>query len=96
MSVQVLVKTTPAMQGSYAFLLSSPEERAEFVKRPDIWWYMFPEEDEDWRWHRGGAWKPAHRITPEEMVMLPAKPLEHPGQVTVTVDEQDEEEDDRW
>lgn len=43
---QALVKTTPTMLGSYTFAFGSPEERAEFVKRADIWWYFFPEQDE--------------------------------------------------
>jgi hypothetical protein len=102
MFFQVLVKTTSVMNGAYTFLLPSREERDAFVRRPDVWWYMFPEEDEDWRWHRGGAWKPSHELTAAEVerdLALPPLPPRGPmpGMVTVeTVDEGDDGDDDRW
>jgi hypothetical protein len=102
MSVQVLVKTTAVMTGAYTFLLSSREERDAFVRRPDVWWYHFPEEDDDWRWHRGGAWKPASELTAAEVerdLALPPLPPRGsmPGRVTVeTVNEGDDEGDSRW
>lgn len=46
------------MLGSYPFSCESREARDEFVKRPDVWWYHYPEEDDDWGWHKGGAWVP--------------------------------------
>jgi hypothetical protein len=98
MAFQVLVKTTAVMQGAYTFLLGSREERDEFVRRPDVWWYHYPEEDDDWRWHRGGAWKPAHQMTSGELARdLEVKPLPPkgfmPGAVTV---EEEDGDDDRW
>lgn len=77
MAFQVLVKTTAAMNGAYTYLCGSQQEREQFVQRPDVWWYHFPEEDDDWRWHRGGAWKPAHELAPQDLSAEPAPP---PGQ----------------
>lgn len=93
---QVLVKTTALMNGAYTFLLGSREEREQFVKRPDVFWYHFPEEDEDWRWHRGGAWKPSHQLTPEEQIVADLAQTPFPGVPgAVTVQDADEA-DDRW
>ena len=89
----MLVKTTATMNGSYTFLFATAEERAAFVKRPDIWWFHFPEEDDDWQWHRGWAWKPAHEIDASDLVRPPLPPA-GAAQGAVTVD--DDEEDDRW
>lgn len=52
------MKTTRAMTGEYAFMLKDRAAAQEFVQRPDVWWYVFPA-DEDWAWRRGGAWNPA-------------------------------------
>lgn len=71
MSFQVLVKTTPAMNGAYTYLLGSREEAEEFVRREDVFWYHFPSEHDDWDWRRGGAWKPAHEVTREELLADP-------------------------
>ena len=61
---QVLVKTTPRMQGSYPYDLGTREAAQEFVKRADVWWWVFPI-DEDVldgdSWHRGGAWSQEQR-----------------------------------
>jgi hypothetical protein len=96
-SYQVLVKTTAVMNGAYTYLLETAEERAEFVRRPDIFWYHFPEEDDDWQWHRGGAWKPAHQLTPEDLEAKPPLPWDsHPGMVNAEDITDDEEEDERW
>jgi hypothetical protein len=92
-SFQVLVKTTAVMNGAYTFLLPDRESALEFARRPDVWWYHFPEDDDDWRWHRGGAWKPAQQIVPEDIAAEPAPPgpAAQPGAVEVS-----EDDDDRW
>lgn len=101
---QVLVKTTAVMNGSYTYLFGSAEERDEFVKRPDVWWYHLPEEDDDWRWHRGGAWRPAHELSQADIDRdLATKPLPprglHPNLVIydeVANFKDSEDDDDRW
>jgi hypothetical protein len=93
-SVQVLVKTAQFMNGAYTYLMADAGERAAFVKRPDIWWYHFPEEDDDWQWHRGGAWRLAGQLTPVELIEQDLADMPHPGAVTVVND--DDEEDGRW
>ena len=100
------------MHGSYPYLLGSREEADEFVKRPDVWWYHYPSEHEDWDWRRGGAWKPAHELSQADIERdLATKPLPprgaHTGLVIYgEVEEvkrvqlrpitQAEEDDDRW
>jgi len=94
-SFQVLVKTTAVMNGAYTFLLPDREAAQELVQRPDVWWYHYPAEDDDWRWHRGGAWKPAHEMTDDEYRALDTvKPLppRGPQQAMAVV----EDDDDRW
>jgi hypothetical protein len=54
--VQVLVKTTPQMKGHYGYDVERAAIPA-FTARPDVWWYTVPEDDDNWDWHRGGAWE---------------------------------------
>ena len=91
---QVLVKTTATMVSAYTYLLDSKQDALEFVKRPDIWWYTFPSEHDDWAWHRGGAWKPAHEVTQEELHAPPAPAPEHPNRVAA--DEEEDGDASRW
>jgi hypothetical protein len=95
---QVLIKTSDHMVGHYVFSLATPEDRAEFVKRPDVWWYQFAEDDglfgdgePSWdspggvHWRKGGAWEAAA----EEQVDY-AEESAHAAE-SVPADE-----DDRW
>jgi hypothetical protein len=85
------------MVGAYTYILPDREAALQFVRRSDIWWYTFPVEDEDWEWRRGGAWKPAHEVTQEDMTAVPHPPSYAPQQGAVTVTwETDEDDDDRW
>lgn len=97
MAFQVLVKTLPGMHGAYTYLLPDKAAADEFVQRDDIWWYHYPLEDEDWRWHRGGAWKPAHALAVQDYEDLesgvPQPPAGHSAGAVVIGDDDD---DDRW
>ncbi len=95
MSFQVLVKTSAAGNQSQSFLLGSREEALELAMSPNIFWYHFPAEDDDWSWHRGGAWKPSHLVTPVDLIEQDLADMRMPGQVTVE-DVGNDEEDDRW
>jgi hypothetical protein len=111
-SFQVLVKTAAVMNGAYTYLFSSREERDAFARRPDVFWYHYPEEDDDWRWHRGGAWKPAHKLEQQDLTRAP-RPLPGPALVVIEPDEppaqafserdqvvtdafEDDNDEDRW
>lgn len=100
MSFQVLVKTTAVMNGAYTFLLADRKAAMEFVQRPDVWWYHFPEEDDDWRWHRGGAWKPAHELGPGDIetdrLARDFAAAAMPEAVTVQWQDEEDGDDDRW
>ena len=88
---QVLVKTTPRMTGSYSYSFESRDARFEFIRRPDVFWYYFPEEDDYWR--RGGAWNvPASsQEEADEMWEIPDSPA--PG---ATGDTGDDDDAERW
>jgi hypothetical protein len=58
---QVLVKTTPYALDAISVACESREVRDAFVKGSAIFWYHYGEE-EDWDWHKGGAWIPVEHI----------------------------------
>jgi hypothetical protein len=78
---QVLVKTTPWMQGSYSYDVPWDQVRA-FTSRPDVWWYTVPEDDDYLDWHRGGAWDIAamRSGTPGDLSGARAQEYEGAGQ----------------
>jgi hypothetical protein len=64
---QVVIKISRDSQlpiGPLTF--EDPANRAEFVKRSDVWWYHYPEEDDWTTWHRGGAWDEPEPEAPEQ------------------------------
>jgi len=95
MAFQVLVKTTQRMLGSYSYMCETAEIRDAFVKRPDVWWYHYPEEDDGWR--QGGAWDPVAQ-TERDLADMPPPGISgvgpHTGQETAGEDDDDGE--DRW
>lgn len=103
MSFQVLVKTTPHMNGSYAYDLDGREAAEAFVQRPDVWWWVFPLDEDvlDGRsWRKGGAWAPVEHIASavgisgDEFKRDEIQELKHVPLRPVTPEE--EEDDDRW
>jgi hypothetical protein len=69
MGFPVLVKTTAGMLGSYSYDLPGREEARRFVERPDVWWYVFPLDEDDMTgasWRKGGAWGPLADMAREE------------------------------
>jgi hypothetical protein len=60
-SFQVLYKTAPHMQGCYSAAFERREDRDAFTRHEQVWWYHLGE-DEDWGWHRGGAWAGAEHL----------------------------------
>ena len=101
MSFQVLVKFSPAANTASSFLLGNKQAREKFVRQPGIWWYHFPEEDDDWRWHRGPAWQPAHTVTAgqvTESLASPAAPPEPPPNLVAynEIAQGSDDEDSRW
>jgi hypothetical protein len=107
---QVLVRTTAVMQGAYTYLLGSRAEADEFVQRPDVWWYHYPAEHEDWDWRRGGAWTAAAMlsgVSGDLSSVAPQEPAEPgPSWWNKELDDayarqreatgEDDEDDDRW
>lgn len=97
MSFQVLVRTTAVGGHSRSFLLEDRAAALELAMSPSIFWFHFPAEDDDWQWHRGGAWKPSYEITPVDLIEQDLADMRMPGQVTVEdVDDSEEDEDARW
>ena len=48
MSFKVLARTTRNMKGYYEIgPFDTREQRDEFIKDPQIWWYLYPEDLED-------------------------------------------------
>ena len=74
------------MVSAYTYILEDKQAAIEFVQRPDVWWYHYPSEHEDWDWRRGGAWKPA----------VPHAPSYGPQQGAVVVSEGEDGDDERW
>lgn len=96
MPFQVLVKTAQHMLGSYSFLLEDEVSAREFVRRPDVWWYSFSS-DEDWEWHKGGAWAGAEHLADAAGVKPPGPaPAEAYPLPLENEDEDEEDEDARW
>ena len=93
---QVLVKTTATMVSAYTYILEDRQAAVEFVMRPDVWWYHYPSEHEDWDWRRGGAWKPAHQVTQDDLEAVPHAPSYGPQQGAVVVSEGEDGDDERW
>jgi hypothetical protein len=102
MSYKVLAKTGRYMQGHYEFgPFEAKEERAAFVQRPDVWWYFYPEADEDFffgndgsaSWTapkgNGGGWRKggAWAVQQQEIGL---ERLKHPEP------EPDQDPEDRW
>lgn len=105
---QALYKTSPhATAPQFSVVFASASDRGAFVQGSAVWWYMFPE-DEDWDWHRGGAWQQAIPETkPTEQAPAPepkvhgvlshqvrdeAAPRPEPPAVPL----EDEADDERW
>ena len=94
---QVLVKTTAVMQGAYTYLLEDRAAADKFVRRADVWWYHYPAEHEDWDWRRGGAWKPSHLVTQDDLAAEERAPEgSAPLMNQVIVQEDDDDDDGRW
>ena len=99
---QVLVKTSPHMQGSYSLIVEDIGQARAFAARPDVWWYSFPSEleDGDWSWRRGGAWT----ATAEQQAEAVATDLQSSGgrllkpvpQEVTDEPGDDDDEDGRW
>lgn len=55
---QACVKALPKTNGHLLLTFSSQEEREEFVKGPQVFWYVFAEDDALFAdgWRKGGAW----------------------------------------
>jgi hypothetical protein len=105
---QVLVKTTPHMQGSYPYTFEHREDRDAFVMRGDIWWYHLGEDD-DWDWRKGGAWEiaamqsgipgdlsPMRAGTPAVPDIPKVPTIETSRTVQANPAEGNEEDDARW
>lgn len=86
--VQVLVKTTPRMEGHYSIDVE-PAAVPVVKARPDVWWYCVALEDDGW--HKGGAWTadPAAREETD-----PATDMQ--GSRFRPVVQEEEDEDGRW
>lgn len=101
---QAIVKTTEGMLGFYSYMFSTPEAREAFVKRPDVWWYVFGEDD-DWSWRPGGAQRPVKDLElplfepPELPGGIPQGILVEPSRKWTREDYEkhvEEDDDDRW
>lgn len=57
MTCQAVVKLTenPSYSRSYMISFADEDDRLKYVRKPEVWWYAFPE-DPDFRWAKGGAW----------------------------------------
>jgi hypothetical protein len=57
-----------AAQGPLSF--PSAEARSAYVKGREVYWY-FLVEDDDWSWHRGGAWQATAPEDPQDREVIP-------------------------
>lgn len=101
----VVVKTTEGMLGFYSYLFDTEEDRAAFVKRPDIWWYQY-HDAEDWDWKPGGAQRKVDNLAlppfpeppqlpggiPQGILVEPRPRMDFSGYTA----ELEDEDDDRW
>jgi hypothetical protein len=102
---QAIVKTTEGMLGFYSYMFGTAEAREAFVKRPDVWWYVFGEDD-DWSWRPGGAQRPVKDLElplfepPELPGGIPQGILVEPRprvtEYTGKLELEEDDDDDRW
>lgn len=75
---QVVVLLTESRNGArtgpYSF--ATPQEREDFVRGPQVYWYHFAEEDDWHSWRRGGAWNATAVPGPAERVNIPPEVTE--------------------
>ena len=90
---QVLVRTTPyPVVPPVSYTLASREAAEVFVQRSDVWWWIFPlDEDamDGGSWRKGGAWAPAGSPLPVADSIAVEDYLD-------TGDDADDDGEDRW